>query len=365
MTAPGAAFCPATPAELAEFLAGYEGEGRIKPVGASSNPFPLFPGDAAVSLERFDWIDHRREDLTVAAGAGVDFAALQARLREVNQRIALDPPAGGTVGAMVATSAHGYLAHRYGGVRDLVIGTTMVLGDGAIAHSGGRVIKNVAGYDLTKALVGSRGTVAAIVEVVFRTHPLPEFEAMAAFPVLPERVPGFLGQLYGLRVDPVGIEWSADTAYAIFEGTKEGVESQLRTLTHHFGRDAVYSGDAFSELISEVRAIQVPKDREVTVRLCGRAARGAELFELANRAERVSAHAGMGIVDAVYGDLAVSKLEELLLAAEERGVMAEVRAAGKDAGEAVQAAGSARLVSGFSGRVRIELDPKRRFWRGR
>ncbi len=364
MTEVRSVYSPETPAELAEFLAGFEGSGRLKPIGALRNPFPLAAGDTTISLERFDWIDHRREDLTVAAGAGVDFFALQEYLRREKQRIVLDPPAGGSVGAMVATSAHGYLAHRYGGVRDLVIGASMVLGDGLMAHSGGRVIKNVAGYDLTKVLVGSRGLVAAVVEVVFRTHPAAEFEAMAAFPVVAERASDFLGQLYGLKVDPVGIEWAADTAYAIFEGTREGVESQLRTLIEHFGKDAIYSGDAFGKLISEVREIQVPGEREVTIRLCGRATRLAELFDLASGADRVSAHLGMGVVDAVFRDLTVSELEGLFDSAERRGLNLEVRAMGNGVADEVQAATVARLVSGFTGRVIASLDPKRRFSRG-
>ena len=88
--------------------------------------------------------------------------------------LALDPPDGGaTVGGVVASGDSGPLRARYGGVRDLVVGMRVALSDGTLAKSGGKVIKNVAGYDLAKLFAGSFGTLGAIVEVSVRLHPLP------------------------------------------------------------------------------------------------------------------------------------------------------------------------------------------------
>ena len=88
--------------------------------------------------------------------------------------LALDPPDGGaTVGGVVAAGDSGPLRSRYGGVRDLVVGMTVALSDGTVAKAGGKVIKNVAGYDLAKLFAGSFGTLGAILEVAVRLHPLP------------------------------------------------------------------------------------------------------------------------------------------------------------------------------------------------
>src|SRR5437763_377867 len=90
------------------------------------------------------------------------------------QKLALDPPdpGGATIGGIVATGDSGPLRHRYGAARDLVVGVTVALPDGTVAHAGGKVIKNVAGYDLAKLFAGSFGTLGAIVEVAVRLHPV-------------------------------------------------------------------------------------------------------------------------------------------------------------------------------------------------
>ena len=99
---------------------------------------------------------------------------MQAALADHGQMVALDPlwPDHATVGGMVATNDSGALRLRYGGLRDLIIGMTIVLADGTIAKTGGKVVKNVAGYDLHKLMTGSFGTLGVITEVNFRLHPV-------------------------------------------------------------------------------------------------------------------------------------------------------------------------------------------------
>ncbi len=115
---------------------------------------------------------HVAGDLVVTTQAGLRMADLQAELAPHRQRLALD--SAGTVGGTIATAASGPLRYRYGSVRDLLIGITVVLADGTVARSGGMVVKNVAGYDLGKLYTGSLGTLGVITEAVFRLHPLPE-----------------------------------------------------------------------------------------------------------------------------------------------------------------------------------------------
>ncbi|MEV0232385.1 FAD-binding oxidoreductase [Nonomuraea sp. NPDC050786] len=119
-------------------------------------------------------LEHAAGDLVVRAQAGVTMDALAATLADQGQELALDPPFTEytTVGGTLATATAGPRAFRYGTARDLLIGITVVLPDGTIAKSGGKVVKNVAGYDLGKLFTGSQGTLGVIAEATFRLHPL-------------------------------------------------------------------------------------------------------------------------------------------------------------------------------------------------
>jgi glycolate oxidase FAD binding subunit len=119
-------------------------------------------------------IEHAAGDLVVTAQAGVRLADLAEILAAADQRLALDPPSTGTIGGLIATGAAGPLRYRYGTPRDLLIGITIVRADGAVAKSGGKVVKNVAGYDLGKLFGGSHGTLGLITQATFRLHPKPE-----------------------------------------------------------------------------------------------------------------------------------------------------------------------------------------------
>ena len=148
---------------------------------------PLFKGDlggspdaggiVVVGTTRINrLVEHAVGDLTVTAEAGMKFADLQEILGKAGQFLPIDPayPQQATLGGIVATADTGSLRHRYRGVRDLLLGITFVRSDGKIAKAGGRVVKNVAGYDLMKLLTGSYGTLGVISQVTFRVYPLPE-----------------------------------------------------------------------------------------------------------------------------------------------------------------------------------------------
>jgi glycolate oxidase FAD binding subunit len=118
--------------------------------------------------------EHNPGDFTAVIEAGVTLDQAQATFAGAGQWLAVDPPRpSGTIGGLVATADSGPARHRYGGMRDLIIGITVVLSDGTVASAGGKVIKNVAGYDLGKLFTGSYGTLGFIASVAVRLHPRP------------------------------------------------------------------------------------------------------------------------------------------------------------------------------------------------
>jgi len=135
--------------------------------------------DIVLSTHRLTRIlEHEAPDMTCQVEAGITLASLQAQLAEKGQRLSLDPPGKEqiTLGGLLATNASGPKRLRYGTARDLVIGLRVVQANGDIARSGGRVVKNVAGYDLNKLYIGSMSTLGIIGEVNLKLHPLPPAE---------------------------------------------------------------------------------------------------------------------------------------------------------------------------------------------
>jgi glycolate oxidase FAD binding subunit len=134
--------------------------------------------------------------------------------------LALDPPDGGgaTIGGIVAANDSGPLRTRYGGARDLVVGMRMALADGTVAKSGGKVIKNVAGYDLAKLFTGSHGTLGAILEVSVRLHPLPPATATAVGHTgSAHLLAGGAAALSHARLEQMGLDvrWAAGTGMVL------------------------------------------------------------------------------------------------------------------------------------------------------
>jgi glycolate oxidase FAD binding subunit len=119
--------------------------------------------------------EHTWQDMTCIIQAGCIWSSMQASLAKHGQFVALDPlwPDRATIGGIAATNDSGSLRLRYGSLRDLIIGMTIVLADGTIARSGGKVVKNVAGYDLHKLMTGAFGTLGVITEINFRLHSIP------------------------------------------------------------------------------------------------------------------------------------------------------------------------------------------------
>ena len=224
---------PATLAEAAELLA-----------GSSSVSIEREGGEVVLSTARLNQIlEHEPGDLTAIVEAGVRLSDLQAALAPFGQALALDPPGDPTVGACLAGDLSGPRHHRYGGMRDLVIGVTIVLSDGTIANSGGRVVKNVAGYDLGKLFSGSRGRLGLIARLALRLHA----KAAAAATVLveaddPRQV---WAELQRSQLAPVAVDFLPPGRLALlFEGSSEGVEAQVEACPGEVSESTVWSESA-------------------------------------------------------------------------------------------------------------------------
>jgi glycolate oxidase FAD binding subunit len=168
--------------QIALRLRDSDGPVRIAGAGTKSSWGNPTNGAASLSTHELDRIvEHNVGDLTAVVEAGVELNTLREQLAEAGQMLALDPPGdGATIGGVVATGDSGPLRHRYGGPRDLVLGVTVALADGTVARAGGKVIKNVAGYDLAKLMTGAYGTLGVITQVAVRLHPLPR-ETVTAY----------------------------------------------------------------------------------------------------------------------------------------------------------------------------------------
>ncbi|MFC0506331.1 FAD-binding oxidoreductase [Micromonospora costi] len=184
-------------------------------------------------------VAHAAGDLVVVVRAGTPLAELQAKLAPAGQQLALDaplPPGGSaTVGGVVATNTSGPRRMRYGTVRDLLIGVTMVRPDGTVARAGGTVVKNVAGYDLGKLLTGAYGTLGLVTECAFRLHPVPAARAFLCRRAVDAAEAGRLAAaVLAAQVVPSALE--VDTTpdggvevAVLLEGTPRGVRERADT----------------------------------------------------------------------------------------------------------------------------------------
>jgi FAD/FMN-containing dehydrogenase len=171
-------------------------------------------------------LEHDPGDLTCTVEAGVRLSKLRDALGARGQRLSLDPPGDPTLGALLAQNISGPLRHRFGAPRDLVLGATLVLADGTIASAGGKVVKNVAGYDLARLVCGSEGRIAFIARVSFRLHPLPK--ASRTLVVETEDTAAVATSLLASQLQPSALDVLHPGRVAVlFEGSERAVAAQL------------------------------------------------------------------------------------------------------------------------------------------
>jgi glycolate oxidase FAD binding subunit len=198
--------------------------------------------DLVVDMRAMDQVlEHAAGDLVVRVQAGATIGQLAVALASAGQQLALDAPAEATVGGVVATGMAGPRRFRYGAPRDLLIGMTVVRADGVIAHSGGKVVKNVAGYDLGKLFTGSRGTLGLITEATFRLHPLPTAVAWVTAEFGPAERAGAVAAVASAAASPlvpsaVELDWPGGAQRplrvgVLLEGTAPGVAERAKRMS--------------------------------------------------------------------------------------------------------------------------------------
>lgn len=195
--------------------------------------------DLFLSMARLNRvIEHAWADLTVTVEAGCTMQKLQDTLAKHGQRIALDAlwPERATLGGVLSTNDSGALRLRFGSLRDLIIGVTLALPDGTLASSGGKVVKNVAGYDLPKLATGALGTLGVITQAVFRVHPLPKFSRTLTIRARnPEEAQRTLLSVQDSKLAHAALQMRAAGSAApevdvLFEGTTSGIVGQRTQL---------------------------------------------------------------------------------------------------------------------------------------
>ena len=224
---------PATVAEASELMrAAAEYELAIVPRGSGTKLHwgsPPDRCDLVIDTRRLGRvIEHAAGDLVVKAEAGLSLDDLQDVLSGAHQQLALDGLiAGATLGGVLATATAGPRRLLYGSARDLLIGITVIRADGVVAHAGGKVVKNVAGYDLGKLFTGARGTLGLIAEAAFRLHPMPRAAAyVSATAADPAQAREMTRALLHSPLVPAAVEVDGPgpiTVTVLLEGIPDGV----------------------------------------------------------------------------------------------------------------------------------------------
>jgi glycolate oxidase FAD binding subunit len=214
--------------------------------------------DFIVSTARMnEIIEHVPGDQVVRVQAGIRLQDLQEQLSGSDQMLAIDPPErGATIGGIVAANASGPRRYRYGTIRDLIIGITVVLHDGTVAKAGSKVVKNVAGYDLSKLFTGSLGTLGIIVTANFRLHPIPQASRTVAVEVeSPEAAAGAAQAMMHSQVEPTAVELrygeDARQLTVLLESIPAGVEEKVEAasfLLNPFGEVRTLSDEETDHL---------------------------------------------------------------------------------------------------------------------
>jgi glycolate oxidase FAD binding subunit len=268
---------PGTSEEVAGALKIATGAGlKVIPRGGATKMDrgnPPRGGELILSTRRLKHVvEHAWGDMTATVEAGCTFQQVQETLAAHGQRLALDPlwPERATIGGILATNDSGPLRVRFGSLRDLVIGITLALPDGTLAKSGGKVVKNVAGYDLPKLATGSLGTLGVITQAIFRLHPVPRESRTLSFSTSDNgSMNALVLAIQDCNMVPTGVQIRAGSGAAPevdlrFEGTSAGCEAQMeQTLGIASGARRIESPadvwNAHSELWSRAEASVVCK----------------------------------------------------------------------------------------------------------
>jgi glycolate oxidase FAD binding subunit len=334
--------------------------------------------DLVLSTARMnEVIEHVPGDQVVRVQAGIKLQDLQERLAGSDQMLGLDPvekDAGATVGGVVAANSSGPRRHRYGTIRDLIIGITVVLSDGTVAKAGGKVVKNVAGYDLSKLFTGSLGTLGVIAECNFRLHPRPETARTVAVVLGSAQAAGEAAQaVLHAQLVPSAVElhWSEDEKHltVLIEGIEPGVEAQSDTasyLLRGFGEVRTLTDEEAGSL----GPLAPPgTENEVAVKISAPPSELTGVLDSAlgacsrrGVAPRITGHAGIGVTYVALSgrdeEAHIQIVEELREIWTRRGGSVVVRSAPPAFKERVEAWGPLGSRLELTRRVKQKFDPR-------
>jgi glycolate oxidase FAD binding subunit len=375
---PGLAVAPSLPADVAEALKlAAESAAVVVPRGGGTQQSLGAPPerfDLALDLRHLNGVlEYEPADLTVTVEAGMRLSELQRLLGDRGQWLPLDPPLPdeATIGGILATNASGPTRHSRGTARDLVIGMSVALANGDIVKSGGRVVKNVAGYDMAKLQIGALGTLGVILQATFKVSPLPQQTFTCG-------VEGILGQMTALaahiddarlpaqalvlRKQARGLDW---TLLAKFAGGAAAVER---------ARNDFYATASEGRLLSDSEADAAwskpvaTQHSPVRVRAGALPIKTAELAAwFADQGAGVTAYPSVGIVGCSWTDLGLgaSILKEARRKAIEYGGSLVIERAPPELKREVDVWGEPQADFTLMQRLKREFDPRRTLNRGR
>jgi FAD/FMN-containing dehydrogenase len=364
---------PATYEEAREVLrlASREGWG-VEPAGAASwheSSMPARAGTIVLGTRRLDRIkEHEPADLIATAEAGVTLAALNSELSAKGQRLPLDPPGspGTTLGGVVARGLGGAQQPGYGPPRSHVIGMRVALADGRLVRAGGRVVKNVAGYDLCKLFTGSFGTLGLILELTFKLRPLPEREAsVVAFGPLAALL-GASRKLLSSSLLPLAVEVLSPLAAARlvpggramdcallvrFGGSSSAVGYQLESALGRCRDERIPAAEVLEDdegLWRELSALAFQEERELAWRAHVPPTELPSLLDALVQQESAAFPSLLWQAGAADG-----RLRALSLTGEPGATLAAL----KDLRAGVEAKGGALIIEKAPGELKLSLDP--------
>jgi glycolate oxidase FAD binding subunit len=374
---PGLAVSPSRPEDVAEALKlATESAAVVVPWGGGTQQ------SLGEAPERFDLaldlrhlnrvLEYEPADLTVTVEAGMRLSELQWLLGERGQWLPLDPPLPheATIGGILATNASGPTRHSRGTARDLVIGMSVALANGDVVKSGGRVVKNVAGYDTAKLQIGALGTLGVILQATFKVSPLPQQTLTCGAEGLLERVSALAGHIDELRLPVRALVLTKEAAasnWALlvrFAGGSDAVERARGDFFAAAGESRLGESQADAAWNSRVAIQQSPVSAKAGVL-------PAETSELAawfaDLGANVAAYPSVGVVNCSWTDLGLgaSILKEGRSKAMAYGGSLIIERAPPELKREVDVWGEPKGDFALMQRLKREFDPGRTLNRGR
>ncbi|MFK5646295.1 FAD-binding oxidoreductase [Ornithinimicrobium sp. LYQ121] len=266
--------------------------------------------DVLLDTTRMDeLVEHSRGDLVATAGAGMPLARLQERLGQGRHQLVVDDLVGGTLGGStlggaVATNLAGPRRMWVGSTSDVVIGVRFVRADGTVAKAGGKVVKNVAGYDLSKLLTGSFGTLAVLTEVTVRLHPVPQASLWVGLTTPADHLADVVAGLVSSQLVPHAVEVHVvpdqdPVVVALVTGTPDGAAARAEALAAGLGEQAWVADEAPSWWGRLPTTGEAEEPRPLLLRATARLSGIPQLVgELSRHGASLTGSAGAGVLHA-------------------------------------------------------------------